>query len=105
MHSSNAWRSADFQLVGHIVFSKSYSSKSRFFRYEHEQAFLLAKGRPPLPKQPLGDVMGMPYSGTNYIPLKSRYRPWCRSSAALLFLERPYSTHSREVEAHAQPLH
>jgi site-specific DNA-methyltransferase (adenine-specific) len=48
-----AWRSAGFQPVGHIVFCKSYSSKSRFLRYQHEQAFLLAKGRPPLPKQPL----------------------------------------------------
>jgi DNA modification methylase len=47
-----AWRSGGFQPVGHIVFRKSYSSKSRFLRYQHEQAFLLAKGRPPLPKQP-----------------------------------------------------
>jgi hypothetical protein len=41
-----AWRSAGFQPVGHIVFRKSYCSKSRFLRYQHEQAFLLAKGRP-----------------------------------------------------------
>ena len=63
-----AWRSAGFQPVGHIVFRKSYSSKSRFLRYQHEQAFLLAKGRPPLPKQPLGDVMDMPYSGNKFHP-------------------------------------
>jgi DNA modification methylase len=63
-----AWRSAGFQPVGHVVFRKSYSSKSRFLRYQHEQAFLLAKGRPPLPKQPLGDVMEMPYSGNNLHP-------------------------------------
>jgi DNA modification methylase len=63
-----AWRSAGFQPVGHIVFRKSYSSKSRFLRYQHEQAFLLAKGRPPLPKQPLGDVMDMPYSGNKLHP-------------------------------------
>lgn len=63
-----AWRSAGFQPVGHIVFRKSYSSKSRFLRYQHEQAFLLAKGRPPLPKQPLGDVMEMPYSGNKLHP-------------------------------------
>ncbi len=44
-----AWRDAGF--IGHLVFRKSYSSKSRFLRYQHEQAFLLAKGRPPLPKQ------------------------------------------------------
>jgi len=63
-----AWRGAGFQPVGHIVFRKSYSSKSRFLRYQHEQAFLLAKGRPPLPKQPLGDVMDMPYSGNKLHP-------------------------------------
>ena len=63
-----AWRSAGFQPVGHIVFRKSYSSKSRFLRYQHEQAFLLAKGRPPLPKQPLSDVMEMPYSGNKLHP-------------------------------------
>jgi DNA modification methylase len=63
-----AWLGAGFQPVGHIVFRKSYSSKSRFLRYQHEQAFLLAKGRPPLPKRPLGDVMEMPYSGNKLHP-------------------------------------
>jgi site-specific DNA-methyltransferase (adenine-specific) len=63
-----AWRSAGFQPVGHIVFRKSYSSKSRFLRYQHEQAFLLAKGRPPLPKNPVGDVLEMPYSGNKLHP-------------------------------------
>jgi site-specific DNA-methyltransferase (adenine-specific) len=63
-----AWKDAGFQPVGHLVFRKTYSSKSRFFRYQHEQAFLLAKGRPPLPKQPLGDVMDMPYSGNKLHP-------------------------------------
>jgi DNA modification methylase len=63
-----AWRGAGFQPVGHIVFRKNYSSKSRFLRYQHEQAFVLAKGRPPLPKQPLGDVMEMPYSGNKLHP-------------------------------------
>jgi DNA modification methylase len=48
-----AWRSAGFQPVGHIVFRKSYSSKSRFLRYQHEQ---------------LGDVMDMPYSGNKLHP-------------------------------------
>lgn len=41
-----AWLAAGFQPVGHIVFRKTNSSKSRFFRYQHEQAYLLAKGRP-----------------------------------------------------------
>jgi hypothetical protein len=55
----DAWRCAGFQPVGHIVFRKSYSSKSRFLQYQHEQAYPLAKGRPPLPKRPLSDVMDM----------------------------------------------
>ena len=63
-----AWRSAGFQPVGHIVFRKKYGSKSRFLSYRHEQAYLLAKGRPPLPKQPLADVMDMPYSGNKLHP-------------------------------------
>jgi len=63
-----AWKSAGFQPVGHIVFRKAYSSKSRFLSYQHEQAYLLAKGRPPLPKQPVADVMDMPYSGNKLHP-------------------------------------
>ncbi len=64
----DAWKSAGFQPVGHLVFRKTYSSKSRFLRYHHEQAYLLAKGRPPLPKQPLADVVDMPYSGNKLHP-------------------------------------
>lgn len=63
-----AWRSAGFQPVGHLVFQKRYASKSRFLRYQHEQAYLLAKGRPPLPRHPLADVMDMPYSGNKLHP-------------------------------------
>lgn len=63
-----AWKQAGFQPVGHIVFRKAYTSKSRFLSYQHEQAFLLAKGRPPLPKQPVGDVIDMPYSGNKLHP-------------------------------------
>ncbi len=63
-----AWKGAGFQPVGHIVFRKTYSSKSRFLSYQHEQAYLLAKGRPPLPKQPIADVIDMPYSGNKLHP-------------------------------------
>jgi len=63
-----AWRSAGFRPVGHLVFRKAYSSQSRFLSYQHEQAYLLAKGRPPLPKQPVGDVIDMPYSGNKLHP-------------------------------------
>ena len=79
-----AWRSAGFQPVGHLVFRKSYSSKSRFLRYQHEQAYLLAKGRPPLPAQPLTDVLDMPYSG-------NKLHPTQKPVAALAALIRSFS--------------
>ena len=82
-----AWRGAGFQPVGHIVFRKSYSSKSRFLRYQHEQAFLLAKGRPPLAEATLGDVMEMPYSGNKLHPTQkplTALAPLIRSSPCLM---------------------
>ena len=63
-----AWKLAGLQPVGHVVFRKTYSSASRFLRYQHEQAYLLAKGRPALPKQPIADVLDMPYSGNALHP-------------------------------------
>jgi DNA modification methylase len=79
-----AWRNAGFQPVGHIVFRKTYSSKSRFLKYQHEQAYLLAKGRPPLPKRPLADVIDMPYSG-------NKLHPTQKPVAALASLIRSFS--------------
>nr|WP_087576263.1 DNA methyltransferase [Sphingomonas sp. CDS-1] len=59
-----AWRSVGLYPVGHIVFRKHYASATRFLRYEHEQAFLLAKGRPEQPAHPLPDVIDWPrYTG------------------------------------------
>lgn len=55
-----AWRAAGFRIVGHVVFRKPYASASRFLRYEHEQAYLLAKGEPILPKAPMLDVIDWP---------------------------------------------
>ncbi len=64
----HAWRSAGFRIVGHLVFRKQYSSKSRFLKYQHEQAYLLAKGNPALPENPVADVIDMPYSGNKLHP-------------------------------------
>jgi len=63
-----AWKNAGFHPVGHIVFRKTYSSKTRFLSYQHEQAYLLAKGRPSLPVQPIADVIDMPYTGNKLHP-------------------------------------
>ena len=61
-------RAAGFRIVGHLVFRKQYASKSRFLKYQHEQAYLLAKGNPALPQNPLSDVIDMPYSGNKLHP-------------------------------------
>ncbi|MCJ8355323.1 hypothetical protein K1W68_15225 [Novacetimonas hansenii] len=55
-------------MVGHIVFRKSYASSSGFLRYEHESAYLLAKGNVKRPGQPVPDVIDMPYSGNKLHP-------------------------------------
>lgn len=80
-----AWRAAGFQPVGHLVFRKRYASSSRFLRYQHEQAYLLAKGRPPVPSQALPDVIEMRYSGNALHPTQkpvSALRPLVEAFSA-----------------------
>jgi site-specific DNA-methyltransferase (adenine-specific) len=64
----SAWKGAGFTPVGHIVFSKTYASAQRFLRYSHESAYVLAKGRPELPANPLTDVLPWHYSGNQNHP-------------------------------------
>ncbi len=64
----DAWRRAGFHTVGHIVFRKRYASSARYLRYEHEQAYLLAKGAPPPPATPIGDVIDFAYTGNRLHP-------------------------------------
>ncbi|MDH2240298.1 DNA methyltransferase [Pigmentiphaga sp. GD03639] len=64
----SAWRAAGFRVVGHIVFAKPYQSKARFLRYQHEAAYLLAKGQPALPAKPVPDVLPWKYSGNRLHP-------------------------------------
>ncbi len=68
----NAWKRAGFKAVGHIVFAKPYHSSARFLKYQHESAYLLAKGRPELPEAPLSDVQPWQYSGN---PLHPTQKP------------------------------
>ena len=63
-----SWRNAGFRLVGHIAFHKSYASASGYLRGQHEMAYLLAKGRPPKPKRPIGDVIDFIYTGNHLHP-------------------------------------
>ncbi len=63
-----AWRRAGFVPVGHLVWQKNYASSRGFLEARHEQAYLLAKGRPAKPAQPLSDVRPWQYSGNSNHP-------------------------------------
>lgn len=63
-----AWKNAGFSVVGHLVFTKNYTSKAAYVGYRHECAYILAKGRPRLPQKPLPDVLGWKYSGNHHHP-------------------------------------
>lgn len=63
-----AYRDAGFRVVGHLVFPKRYTSSSKFLRYQHECAHLLAKGYPKQPGYAIGDVIDWTYSGNKLHP-------------------------------------
>jgi adenine-specific DNA-methyltransferase len=63
-----AWRDAGFRAVGHIVFRKRYASSARFFRAEHEVAYLPAKGDMRPPARPIPDVIEFRYTGNKLHP-------------------------------------
>lgn len=64
----NAYRSAGFRVVGHFAFPKRYTSSTRYVRYQHECAHLLAKGNPKYPADTIGDVIDWSYSGNKLHP-------------------------------------
>jgi site-specific DNA-methyltransferase (adenine-specific) len=57
------WKRAGFAAVGHIVWHKGYPSRRGFLNARHEQAYVLVKGHPRKPAQPLDDVQRWEYSG------------------------------------------
>jgi site-specific DNA-methyltransferase (adenine-specific) len=63
-----AYRAAGFRLGGHLMFPKRYTSTTRYVQYQHECAYLLLKGNPPLPTHPIGDVIPWKYSGNKLHP-------------------------------------
>jgi DNA modification methylase len=70
----DAWREAGFRPVGHIVFRKSYASSTGFMQYQHESAYLLAKGQVQKPIAPISDVMEFRYTGNKLHPTQ---KPVC----------------------------
>jgi DNA modification methylase len=70
-----AWKDAGFTPVEHIVWRKRYASSSRFLNRTHEQAYLLAKGRPSLPSSAmLDDVQPWSYTGNRAHPTEKHVR-------------------------------
>lgn len=63
-----AWKAAGLTPVGHLVWTKDYTSRSGFLAARHEQAYVLAKGNPPRPAVPLLDVQPWAYSGNRHHP-------------------------------------
>jgi adenine-specific DNA-methyltransferase len=63
-----AYRAAGFRIIGHLMFPKRYASSTRFLRYQHEAAHLLAKGNPRQPEKPIGDVIAWEYTGNTLHP-------------------------------------
>ena len=64
-----AWREAGFRPVGHLIFRKSYTTKvTEFLKYQHEHAYLLAKGRPSKIGAPLPDVQRFLFTGNKLHP-------------------------------------
>jgi DNA modification methylase len=64
----DAYRKAGFRVVGHLMFPKTYASSTRFVKYQHESAHLLAKGNPKAPLTPISDVIAWSYSGNKLHP-------------------------------------
>jgi len=63
-----AYRDAGFRVVGHLAFPKRYTSATKYLRYQHECAHLLAKGNPREPRDTIGDVLDWTYSGNKLHP-------------------------------------
>lgn len=54
---ARAVKRAGFRLVSHLAFVKNVWGLGRFTRGQHETAFLLAKGHPPVPERGVSDVI------------------------------------------------
>lgn len=63
-----AWIKAGFRPVGHIIWRKDYASSVGMMKFSHEAAYVLAKGRPPRPQQPMQDVQPWEYTGNRAHP-------------------------------------
>ncbi|ENF58293.1 DNA methylase family protein [Escherichia coli P0304816.6] len=71
-----AWKNAGFSVVGHLVFTKTYTSKAAYVGYRHECAYILAKGRPASASEAIAGRAGLEIFGQSPSPDgKARYQP------------------------------
>jgi len=65
---ATAWQAAGLRIVSQIVWAKDYASRRGFTQYCHETAYVLAKGNPKRPTNPIPSVMPWAYSGNKAHP-------------------------------------
>lgn len=63
-----AWEAEGLRIVSQIIWHKRYASRRSYTQYRHESAFVLAKGRPAKPANPVPSVMDWVYSGNKRHP-------------------------------------
>jgi adenine-specific DNA-methyltransferase len=68
----SVWKRVGFSPVSHLVCVKEYPSRIGYTQSFHEDLFLLAKGRPPKPRDPIGSVLNWHYTGN---PLHPTQKP------------------------------
>ncbi len=66
------WKHVGFKPVSHFSLVKTYSSTEGYTRGFHETAYLLAKGKPAKPTEPIRDVLPWRYTGN---PLHPNQKP------------------------------
>jgi DNA modification methylase len=64
----SAFRKAGFRPVSHLSFVKTYASFTGYTRAQHEVAYVLAKGSPAKPTEPISDVLSWRYTGNKIHP-------------------------------------
>lgn len=65
---TQSWDAAGLRIVSQIVWQKQYASRKGYTEYRHESAYVLAKGNPTKPAQPLQSVLDWVYSGNRRHP-------------------------------------
>jgi site-specific DNA-methyltransferase (adenine-specific) len=75
----SAWKDVGLQPVGHLVFPKSYASKTGYLRYQHECAYVLVhKNADIKPNFIMSDVRDWKYSGNILHPTQKPVKPLIR---------------------------